>query len=168
MNIGKHHQSLRYTCVECGISCICHTCAKLCHVGHTLIYREEIVKLEIQKYEKTNKEQTDEDILEILKKDGKKKIMFLPPSLTSRVVEHLSNLKLKVKKCLMLYMMERKIRHVFVCRYVSVIVNFVHVYGCTCIYIYTHLNINLYASIRCRSIYAYTYIHIYKYKYVHT
>jgi hypothetical protein len=78
MNIGKHHQSLRYTCVECGISCICHTCAKLCHVGHTLIYRDEIVKLEIQKYEKTNKEQADDDALEIFKKDRKKNYTFTP------------------------------------------------------------------------------------------
>ena len=45
--LGDERGSMRFACKECGINCICHTCAKLCHIGHTIISRDCLTSLEI-------------------------------------------------------------------------------------------------------------------------
>lgn len=45
-HLGETRSHLRFACKECGINCICHTCAKLCHAGHTIISRDLLVDLE--------------------------------------------------------------------------------------------------------------------------
>jgi alpha-tubulin suppressor-like RCC1 family protein len=45
-NLGDTHSHLRFACKDCGINCICHTCAKLCHAGHTIISRNFLLELE--------------------------------------------------------------------------------------------------------------------------
>lgn len=42
---------LRYSCLDCEISSICHTCAKLCHINHRLVDRNKVVLEEDIKYE---------------------------------------------------------------------------------------------------------------------